>query len=1229
MYEDELSQYIQNVLQREPDPGEVESYQSIIDNNVASLDEVLGMIINSSEAVDNVYPVILAYQAIYGRVPDAGGLEYWTGVYESNHGLDNPDTTTVDEALVAVLKAFVNPAQTPEFVSRYGANPSGDQFVAAAYQNVLNRAPDQAGLTYWQARYAQIHDQLEAKAEADAAAGHPALTAAQIDVETRAQILEQFVDSAEYKTSTAEEVDAFLAARAHGEDTSGSLWEFDPNAHVGQTFTLTENSDTLQGLPGNLIGSEGTVDNSQDDTIIAGTSVAGGIAQNNLGSGDVIDGGTGHDVLRIIDDAGAALTPNMTNVEVIEAQALAFGGLEINMINTTGVQEVVNGRSTSNVTFNDIQSAAAIGVTGTSSTTFANFHAGADFGGDMHINVDGAGVSGDRADIFVSTDDTPAALSIDSSGDASFVRVDVDNNPGFGGTTVAFETLNITGDADLNVRDNGGEFDHVMAVNVDFTGSLNLDFSNNDEDVSYNGANGSGNDVLDFSGNGNNTIDTGAGDDRVDVSGSGDNSVMLGDGDDFVDFGSNATAADTADGGAGTDTIAIDVDILDANAPGGLTADGIFANSISNFEKVYITDDVDSGEIRTVDMANLDNIDYIITDGTDATNNPSQPEIQFVDFNNADVSGGSIFVTVAGHDPIKVDIAAGASATNVATAVRDAIAAQNYPEISDVSVTNNGPGGFDNVQITFTPDGPVTDGALTFTNNATNIVSSWSTVTPQTNAALETFTVHIDAGTGVTPANWDLFADGINTALSVTENSTIDEIGAQIVAYEQNPAALYNVTYDASSDNLTFVAKAPGNLSDVTELVDPQNLTTVGAISQGATGTPEVQRLTITGGAPTPQDGRIIVEGVVIDVPAGSTANDIAALIVNHASEIETAIEANHPNVLVTSISNTLNTVDVTFDPLGSNPVNGIVSVIGDNNPGVSSGGGFTLQQGDVGDPDGTLVLQHVQTGATLELAGSNAGSTEVHLATDSASDSLTIVLDDGIGDNNGLIHVAGIETLNVNQMADSATNLGLDAPDTTTVTVTGVGGVNFIDDFAKLTSFDASGVTGTGADGAVTVVTNADADTSLTGGAGDDHLTGSNAAAHVDTINGGVGDDHIIGRAGADVLTGGAGHDTFVYQVVADSQGTTVDTIADFVSGEDKLDLSAVTAGAGEYTGAADGYGAVLTSLTHTNGQAVLDSATSTLYVDVDGSGTLDSHDMAIHLTGVTSLDNATDFTW
>ena len=72
--------------------------------------------------------------------------------------------------------------------------------------------------------------------------------------------------------------------------------------------------------------------------------------------------------------------------------------------------------------------------------------------------------------------------------------------------------------------------------------------------------------------------------------------------------------------------------------------------------------------------------------------------------------------------------------------------------------------------------------------------------------------------------------------------------------------------------------------------------------------------------------------------------------------------------------------------------------------------------------------------------------------------------------------------------------------------------------------------------------------DDSLRGGAGNDALLGDGGS---DTLDGGEGSDWLIGGAGDDVLTGGAGDDTFFFEP---NHGN--DTVTDFVSGEDLIDL-------------------------------------------------------------------------
>jgi Ca2+-binding RTX toxin-like protein len=74
--------------------------------------------------------------------------------------------------------------------------------------------------------------------------------------------------------------------------------------------------------------------------------------------------------------------------------------------------------------------------------------------------------------------------------------------------------------------------------------------------------------------------------------------------------------------------------------------------------------------------------------------------------------------------------------------------------------------------------------------------------------------------------------------------------------------------------------------------------------------------------------------------------------------------------------------------------------------------------------------------------------------------------------------------------------------------------------------------------------------------GAGMDVLIGGNG---VDQFDGGDGRDFIYAGAGSDLLTGGAGADIFVYRATGDSTAAAPDTITDFASGQDRIDLSAL----------------------------------------------------------------------
>lgn len=84
------------------------------------------------------------YPGVYTRVANyIGWMEAHTGL-DFSHGV-NPDVNPVKD-LNAVSDAFAN---SEEFVRTYGRLGNGD-FVRLVYNNVLERAPDAAGLQYWQ-----------------------------------------------------------------------------------------------------------------------------------------------------------------------------------------------------------------------------------------------------------------------------------------------------------------------------------------------------------------------------------------------------------------------------------------------------------------------------------------------------------------------------------------------------------------------------------------------------------------------------------------------------------------------------------------------------------------------------------------------------------------------------------------------------------------------------------------------------------------------------------------------------------------------------------------------------------------------------------------------------------------------------------------------------------------------------------------------------------------------
>ena len=146
-----------------------------------------------------------------------------------------------------------------------------------------------------------------------------------------------------------------------------------------------------------------------------------------------------------------------------------------------------------------------------------------------------------------------------------------------------------------------------------------------------------------------------------------------------------------------------------------------------------------------------------------------------------------------------------------------------------------------------------------------------------------------------------------------------------------------------------------------------------------------------------------------------------------------------------------------------------------------------------------------------------------------------------------------------------------------------------------------------------------------ITGSSLDDRLTGDNRN---NVLDGGAGNDTLIGGLGKDSLLGGVGNDVFDFNAINDMgiSNTTWDVIVDFVSGQDKIDLSTLDANA--LTTSNDAFSGTLIAATDSftvAGQLklVVSSGNGVLYGNTDTDA---DAEFAIQLTGVTTL-SATDF--
>jgi hypothetical protein len=83
----------------------------------------------------NAGSVYMLYKAAFNRAPDNGGMGYWLAQKDGGSNI----VTDIAQGFVA----------SKEFTDKYGTNPTNASYVDKLYQNVLGRAGESGGVTYW------------------------------------------------------------------------------------------------------------------------------------------------------------------------------------------------------------------------------------------------------------------------------------------------------------------------------------------------------------------------------------------------------------------------------------------------------------------------------------------------------------------------------------------------------------------------------------------------------------------------------------------------------------------------------------------------------------------------------------------------------------------------------------------------------------------------------------------------------------------------------------------------------------------------------------------------------------------------------------------------------------------------------------------------------------------------------------------------------------------------
>ncbi len=256
---------------------------------------------------EQINDLVALYAGYFNRAPDPAGLQFWIDQIDGGREFN---TIAADFASSSEATALYPYLTAPDV-----ASPS--TFITSIYQNLFNRAPDQAGLDFWSGVLAagsvSVADMIEAII--NGAVDAPDATPPTFDKTTLDNKVEVGLDFAVDAGNTpgfefdaaakSAAVDAIDDVTNDPATVAAAKAETDAflsgTANLGDTFTLTAGLDVLAGAEAN-------------DTFVANNAT--------WNVGDNVNGGAGVDTLSIANEnqdltlAGRTIT-NVENVTVI------------------------------------------------------------------------------------------------------------------------------------------------------------------------------------------------------------------------------------------------------------------------------------------------------------------------------------------------------------------------------------------------------------------------------------------------------------------------------------------------------------------------------------------------------------------------------------------------------------------------------------------------------------------------------------------------------------------------------------------------------------------------------------------------------------------------------------------------------------------------------------------------------------------------------------------------